>query len=412
MTFRGAGVGRLAPGVLLQADARSFSSALLRSRPIVAFMLVPFFKSSLFDSVPTLASLSNTLLVVEALLLGVLVLLCGFRDASFGLLGLYFVWVHAVVPLLTERDGPSLYYMFQALGFFALVLLGSRTARMPFLDVLSGTAAFMVLLNSLLLLFFPNGVTETPNGAIWLFGIRTGFPLVVIPSIVFCLAYDCLSARGKWSLRTWVVVLAGSYAVLDQWVATGIVQLVALWLLMVWMRSGRTIHPLWASLVVAGVALVIVLYRQVDLMGGVLGLLERDTTFTGRTEIWDEAIREIEGSPFLGLGGDSAVSVNGEVKALHSHWLFVAHEGGLIGLVLQVLAYGAAISALSRIRRLRVAGLLAAGVIVVLIGAIVEIQTYFPFVYGLLALAMTLGRDVQEANRSSLETRLPVRGER
>jgi exopolysaccharide production protein ExoQ len=134
--------------------------------------------------------------------------------------------------------------------------------------------------------------------------------------------------------------------------ATGLVVLIALLIVRPLFRLVRTqaklLVPIAMLLLTAGAALSIVLVTNSDLA---LALLGRNSTLTGRTELWHECLVSIMKRPILGYGFDAfwrgMLGESGRVS-LAAHWLVpTAHNGalqlwldlGAIGLALFVLAY-------------------------------------------------------------------------
>lgn len=85
---------------------------------------------------------------------------------------------------------------------------------------------------------------------------------------------------------------------------------------------------------------------------GFFGLLGRSTTFSGRTHLWEEALKLIDLRPWLGWSFDSNLSVLkhlGGVGQFHSGYLDLLVRGGWVGMLLFL---GILTSALIRIVRL------------------------------------------------------------
>jgi O-antigen ligase len=134
--------------------------------------------------------------------------------------------------------------------------------------------------------------------------------------------------------------------------ATGLVVLIALLIVKPLFRFVRTqpklLIPIAMLVLTAGAALIIILVTNSDVA---LALLGRDSTFTGRTELWHQCLVSIMKRPVLGYGFDAfwrgMVGESARVT-LAVHWVApTAHNGalqiwldlGAIGLALFVLAY-------------------------------------------------------------------------
>ncbi len=85
---------------------------------------------------------------------------------------------------------------------------------------------------------------------------------------------------------------------------------------------------------------------------GFFGFLGRSTTFSGRTHLWEEALKLIDLRPWLGWSFDSNLSVLkhlGGVGQFHSGYLDLLVRGGWVGMV---FFFGILAGALARIARL------------------------------------------------------------
>lgn len=280
-------------------------------------MLLPFFKSSFYDSFGALSELTNYLLIVEALVLLLLFFACEYSSRILLAVGAYFAWTCFIAPFFGGNTSPGVYYMFEALGFSLFLLLGLRSSGIAFLNALSGWFCLLAALNLALVLVYPNGFSSSENGAVWLFGIRTGFPLVLIPAIGFCCLYDCARNRGTFSLRTWIVTIVAIGSIVIQWVATGIIELAVLFVMFAYVALTQKlpVRAIVASVSIVG--FVVVVFGPSSFLGGIIDMLGRDLTFTGRTDIWAATLADISVCPIFGYGGIAYVVVHGAMKAFH-----------------------------------------------------------------------------------------------
>ena len=86
--------------------------------------------------------------------------------------------------------------------------------------------------------------------------------------------------------------------------------------------------------------LCIVIFRnQAFFKGIVVDVLQRDLTFSGRTQIWDMSMNEIQKNPIFGMGVSKMEERNEKIGIYHAHSTFlnVALEGGIIYLSVYLL---------------------------------------------------------------------------
>ncbi len=389
---------------VIQNKAIGLSRSMLGSKVFVALCCFPFFKSTFYDSLGSLGAVANAMLVVETCSFAFLFLLCGYRSKLTVAVLLYFAWSLVLAPSFSGFMPPSSYYFFSGFGFLLFVLLGFRSAGTKFINALSGVFCFAAMVNAALLLMFPDGVFQTAAGRVWLFGIRTGFPYVLIPALCICLLHDVTMQRSTFSIRTILTCLVALYSIFNQWIATGLVELVLMFGLYIAVYNGFRFRYVLFTGVSLVIAFLVLTSGPATIIGDLVNYLGKDVTFTGRTDIWARTINDILAHPLFGCGGIEYVVVFGEVKAFHSLWLSVCHESGIIGLLLfLVVIYIAA----DNLRRANNSIALVAGCAFfpILLASIVEIQTYFPFIYGVLAIS-EYALSYSNFNRS--DRKLPV----
>jgi O-antigen ligase len=389
--------------------ARRFLSSVCSSKVLVAILLLPFFKSSFYDYLGSLGTISNSMLVVETVVFAGLFLMAGYRSKLAVFLLVYFAWSCFLAPALSGFTGPSLYYLYEGLGFTLFVFLGVKSAGISFLNNLSGVFCAASLLNLLMVFAYPNGFVSTLNGAVWLFGIRTGFPYVLIPAICFCTLYDSVRSRGTVSIRTFITFGVAIVSIVDQWIATGLLELAVYFALFAWVCLRKKIGIRFGALVIAVLGVLVVVAGPSTYIGDWLSLLGKDATFTGRTDIWAAVLADIARYPLFGCGGVEYVIVNGEVKAFHCLWLSVAHESGLIGLALYCTVFIVAIQCLHKRNRVPSAMLNGIALLAILAASIVEIQSYFPFIYGVLAFCELIATEKNLFDGSTIPVIMKVR---
>lgn len=388
---------------------RRFAASVLGSKICLGLLLVPFYKSSFYDYYGSLSSISNILLTLEVYSLLTIFLICGYRSKLLLFLAAYYLWDCFLAPFLGGTTSPGLYYCYQAIGFTLLVLLGLNGNKKSFLDNLSLIMCFACVANYVLLLCYPDGVVSDANGSLWLFGIRTGFALVLVPSMCVSVLRDCICGRTTFSLRTIIVIAVAILSITNQWVATGIVELVFIALLYIILSITNKINIRVIALIICITGVVIVVFGPSSFMSGWLDLLGRDSTFTGRTEIWQSTIIDIAENPVYGLGGIEYVVVHEAVKGFHCLWLSVAHESGIPGLLIYVAMFIYCVSAFDKSKAKKPALIVGVFFLGILVASFIEIQTYFPFMYALLAFADYFSSHSVDVGDTSIPVLMKIR---
>lgn len=391
------------------AKIRSFASSICGSKVISLIVFIPFVKTTFFDYFSILSQFANAMLLVETVLFALLFLACNYHSKLLAFLIVYYVWDLIIAPIFGHNDAPSIYYCLQALGFSLYVLLGMKSNKVKSLDSLSFAFCFVAVLNYALVLSYPNGIIATTNGNLWLFGIRTGFSLVLIPGIFFCLLFDSCSCRGNFSVRSWLMILVAVLTLTNQWVATGLVELCIILALFLWARFVGSINIGIASIAIGILTIFILFTGPSSVFGDVVNSLGKDMTISGRTDIWAAVIAAISLSPYFGYGSVSSVLVHNEYWACHDLWLNIGHESGIIGLLLYIPAFAYSAHCLNKVRKLCAGSLAGIFFLAILVASIAEIQTYFPFIYGVLACSEAIAANPKGYEKSTFPVPMKIR---
>jgi O-antigen ligase len=109
-------------------------------------------------------------------------------------------------------------------------------------------------------------------------------------------------------------------------------------------RSGMRIFIASLGAIALGATVGVLLLGNVMDLGKLLGLAGRSGDFTGRTEIWIEALKAISGRPWLGWGFDDNAflikSTGMPYATYHNGYLDLMARGGVISLALLFLLLG------------------------------------------------------------------------
>lgn len=372
------------------------ASANSNSIVFISLCMVVFLKSTLYDLLPGLGSVCNVALVVLLLYFVAIMLGCRLSSRLLAIMALYFVWDIVLAPCLAGTTPPSAFFACEALACAMFFYQGLSFHPSRFLHNLSCVFAFASLLNLVMLLMFPEGVYSTEDTACWLFGNRTSMPLVFMPAICISLASDSFSGRKTFSPATWINILAALTCVLLRWVATGIIQLLVVAALYLYLLRKKSFSILFVfGAIICGGFLLLALGPS-DLWQNFFEALGREATLTGRTEIWAHTFMHVSESPWFGWGDENYVVINNVIKAAHCLWLSVLQESGIFGLLIyaSIMVYVIVLLARRPTPLSYVAFCCLAGI---LVASFVEIQTYYPFFYGVLIVCCFTANDTSKS---------------
>ena len=204
--------------------------------------------------------------------------------------------------------------------------------------------SFLTYLNTLLLIFFPDGLWEDPewigrgSPVRYLFGNQNQTGLVCILAITMQCIYSFAYKKGRFNL---FLLLAVSMAVAmfhnSMTPAIGIVMMTVYILLnRMFKRTG-----VWFAVftvIYLGLFMLIVWYgSEIDGVKWatkfVEGTLNKDTTFSKRTIIWENAVKWIKREPLFGYGvqppdwNDDHLDGSGA----HNLWVMLLLNSGMVG---------------------------------------------------------------------------------
>lgn len=322
---------------------------------------------------------------------GVLLWLCGY----LGFVGLSTV-------LHGRNYWFAINHIVTIVSFCMLIELSLRRGAEITLDMLFYPLTVLVLANFILECLYPNGICTggTYYYSYNLLGIDNFLAPVLIP-YMFLTALRSTMYYGKLNWGCYVMMGISTLSLLLVWSATGLMGLaVALvFLLFFYQRRWQTLfNGATALLSGTGLFFTIVLFRLQNLFAFFIeGVLHKGLSFTGRTEIWDAAIKNILAAPALGYG----LAQSGKVYRLRKHKYYHAHngflevlmEGGFLALFCFLMMLSAAIRQLMIYRRHPYACLIAAGLMAC--GVMTTMEPFLDsnglLIYGLVFLGYHVG---------------------
>ena len=210
----------------------------------------------------------------------------------------------------------------------------------------------LAVLNLLSVIIFPDGMYITYSSAVedgsytsnWLMGYKNPMIRYLLPacalSHIYSIVYD-----SKRKVQAWIftaVVLITMILVKSGTGAIGIV--VFIFFRLIYRKDLRRLVRFWSlfkSFILAGIIDVIfVLLRKQEIFSFIIDvLLNRSSSdLTGRTTIWDAALKVIAKSPIFGYGDAVSDVLQEYIYAEHPHnyILYILMQAGIIGLFLVI----------------------------------------------------------------------------
>lgn len=232
--------------------------------------------------------------------------------------------------------------------FFVVCDLGINRKPKESITAFAYVLVAMVLVNAVTVLLSPEALFLSETGMKnWFLGDRNVFISYCIPAVALCCVRDIQSDKrlSKLSVVCWASCIVQITLV---WSATSVFVFGLLFILMIIYLAfrkmpGRLNIKTYAVLVLL-VFICIVLFRMQDYLALIIQGLGKDLSFTGRTQIWTDAMQVIADAPFFGQGAQERITYlpvwNGEFNVSHAHniYLQVMCVGGLTAFLLFAVA--------------------------------------------------------------------------
>lgn len=282
-------------------------------------------------------------------------------------------------------------------AFCMLLELSLRRGPEVTMDMLFYPLTVLILANFLLECLYPGGICTggTYNYSYNFLGIDNLLAPILVP-YMFLTALRSTMRHGDLDWVSYTMIGVSALSLLLVWSATGLMGLLValVFLLFFYQRRWQTLFN-GATAMLSGFALFfgVVLFRLQEVFSFLIeGVLHKGMSFTGRTEIWDEAIRRILASPALGYG----LAQSGKVYRLRKHKYYHAHnvfleilmEGGFCALFCYLMLLAASVRQLMIHRKHPYACLISAGLMACAVMTSMEpfLDSNGLLIYGLIFL--------------------------
>lgn len=235
--------------------------------------------------------------------------------------------------------GNSLYLV----GFTMVVDCGIRIDRTEFLKSVLIYYGFMIILNYLFMLKFPDGFTNA-NSSMYMFGNYNTTVRKLMPGLYAGLLYSFYKySRLKW----WFFLLYSSFFLfcIHVWSATSIVGMLvligAILFFLVTNKQGVFQYKYFfvGSVFITMIFAVLQNFQQFRIIEFIItNVLKKDMTLSTRTTVWKNTMELIAEAPTLGYGQVDIETNKRLLGASSAHNIFLdeLYFGGIIGLILLI----------------------------------------------------------------------------
>jgi len=188
-------------------------------------------------------------------------------------------------------------------------------------------------------------------------GYDNGHIVLLLPALFFAAVYYGETGHKVLPFLVWISVLFSVMICKSATTVAGIafliIELIAIKYRVIrrYLFNRKTL-----LLFILAVFLVIIVFRLQETFSGIISALGKDSTFTGRTLLWDRAFDSIKRYPFFGVGDNPDINIDiftyGRQKLAYAHneILDVLVRSGIIGLLLYLFVVVRSVSFNKQVR--------------------------------------------------------------
>lgn len=307
----------------------------------------------------------------------------------------------------------GMYYAVSMSAYCILIDLKFQEDSIFVLNFITRLFGFVLMITLVFQLINPTafgvGASSNNNYNFWVSDNEMGYVYVPLVIAVACREWII---KQKFSWKTYFCVAVASISVFLAWsgaCVTGTIIMLVGFIVAVFDIKWFTFRKLFIMYLVLFFGIVV--FRIQDIFSFfIVDVLHKDLTLTGRVYAWDMALETIRDNLLIGYGTINGgrltilqVWANTDPVSTHSFFLEVTLQGGIIGIVLYVLAYIFAGRKLLKNSGNRLIIFIAASIFSVLVMYITEGWIYHTFQYTLLYLAYYSEKFVELSGKFSKE---------
>lgn len=315
-----------------------------------ALIFVPFVEPLYFTQIVLIDTIIlYWKLAAIALIVGVWTLHFRGGKVLFGLA--LFLILDCIVTTVNAGNTSQMYI--NAITLFAMAIMFMTAAEKgsyKFIKVGSFVLEILIIINLLIIVLFPDGLYNfTAVNHHYFLGSRNVMMRTIFPGVCFSILRSKIE-RSKLSFRTIVVMIAAGVSLVLVWSATALFSY-ALFCALMFIFQFKGV-PKWFTVKTCYVFSVvififIVILQLQDIFSFIIvGILQKDITFTGRTILWDAAMLNIAKSPLLGYGLENLQTISAKLyrftdyDSCHNLYLDILYQNGCIGFGLLCILFG------------------------------------------------------------------------
>ena len=316
---------------------------------LYVFLLIPFFKIAYISvSIPYADSIYKIMQLFSIFIIFMIIIKYGKFSKFIFSFAIYFLILN-ISTILNKADiSGGIFLTIRTMAICMLIDYGLKKDTKTFLDSFEFLLSTLVYMNLISILIFTDGMyvnTSVGYTENWLLGYRNLHILYILPAILVSFL-NSYYTKGKLCNRNYILLVLSLLSIVLVKSSTSLVGITVLIVFLVLnkiLKNEKIFNIKNYFLVYIVSFFSIVIFRIQNLFKFIIvGILDRDLTFTGRTYIWDYVIEFIKQKPIIGYGiEESNVRLNKTtfIVSTHAHdqILEIIYKSGLIGII--VYAY-------------------------------------------------------------------------
>lgn len=231
--------------------------------------------------------------------------------------------------------------IFSAISLCAFSEMFIKFNKKIFFKIAYFYLALIAFMNFITIILFPNGLYETDNiNPYYLLGHRNNSIEYILPAIFFCYI-SFYENKNRLKKNIYFISLISCLTVILTWSGNAIVALFIVLLYSIF-PTKKLLEKFigfkgFFTTSLGLFILFIIMKVQYVFSWFITKVLHKSIDFTGRVDIWDNALHYIEKSPIIGYGyenPDLKLKKIGHSNSAHNYYLDFLYNGGIIMLIL------------------------------------------------------------------------------
>ncbi|MBQ9314999.1 MAG: O-antigen ligase family protein [Clostridia bacterium] len=277
-----------------------------------------------------------------------------------------------------------------------------------YISILSLVLELYVFINFLTLILYPDGLyktvsTDNPNN--WFLGYKNQLINFILPALCFSMINLYYNRSQSKKHRLFRAILVYSVAIITSIILWSAGTLIIIFMMAIFFMFHKLINVKvfnFRNYVIVNCVLtfsVVILRVQNVFSFIIVDILGKDITFTGRTFIWDKALKYIIANPIFGNGVEYysyryiKMSMNSTwltgYAALHSHCRFleVMYRGGIVLLGIYVVILIMTVKSLMNCKETMFSKILSISLFAYMTGMMTEMYEYSPSFFVMILMS-------------------------